>query len=119
MRTVYLYSYYNQHLIAEIKNADYATIESILGGSGAVSSFAASTPTDVAVNTLIYTLRNSALLKDAQITSYTYKPLVGTTSSTDAKGMTTYYEYDAFQRLKAVKDQDGNILKQTDYHYKN
>ena len=51
--------------------------------------------------------------------TYTYKPLVGMTSQTDAKGMTTYYEYDAFQRLKTVKDQNGNILKQTDYHYKN
>ena len=56
---------------------------------------------------------------DAQITTYTYKPLVGVTSMTDAKGMTTFYEYDAFQRLKAVKDQSGNILKYTDYHYKN
>jgi YD repeat-containing protein len=118
-RTCYIWSYNRLYPIAEIKNADYATIESILGGSVAVSSFAASNPTDVVVNTLINTLRNSALLKDAQITSYTYKPLVGMTSSTDAKGMTTYYEYDAFQRLKAVKDQNGNILKQTDYHYKN
>ncbi|MBB6240540.1 YD repeat-containing protein [Pedobacter sp. AK013] len=56
---------------------------------------------------------------DAQVTTFTYKPLIGMTSSTDAKGMTTYYEYDAFQRLKAIKDQNGNILKQTDYHYKN
>nr|WP_315423333.1 hypothetical protein [uncultured Pedobacter sp.] len=56
---------------------------------------------------------------DAQVTTYTYRPLIGITSQTDAKGMTTYYEYDAFQRLKTVKDQNGNILKQTDYHYKN
>jgi len=118
-KVCYVYSYNKLYPIAEIKNANYATIESILGGSAAVSSFAASNPTDAAVNTLINTLRSSALLKDAQITSYTYKPLVGMTSSTDAKGMTTYYEYDAFQRLKAVKDQNGNILKQTDYHYKN
>jgi len=56
---------------------------------------------------------------DAQITTYTYNPLVGMTSQTDAKGMTTYFDYDAFQRLKTVKDQNGNILKQIDYHYKN
>jgi YD repeat-containing protein len=117
--TSYIYSYKNQYPIAEIKNADYSTIESVLGGSAALSSLSASSPTDAEVNTLINTLKNSSLLKDAQITSYTYKPLVGITSSTDAKGMTTYYEYDLFQRLKTVKDQNGNILKQTDYHYKN
>lgn len=56
---------------------------------------------------------------DAQMTTYTYTPLVGITSSTDAKGQTTYYEYDDFQRLKWIKDQEGNILKATDYHYQN
>lgn len=57
--------------------------------------------------------------KDAQITSYTYKPLVGMTSMMDPKGMTTTYEYDDFGRLKWVKDQNGNILKENTYHYKN
>ncbi|WPU92472.1 RHS repeat domain-containing protein [Mucilaginibacter sabulilitoris] len=54
---------------------------------------------------------------DAQMTTYTYDPLVGMTSATDAKGITTTYEYDSFQRLKNVKDEDGHVVKHTDYHY--
>lgn len=56
---------------------------------------------------------------DAQMSTYTYDPLIGMTSSTDAKGLTTYYEYDGLQRLMNVRDKDGNILKHTDYHYQN
>jgi YD repeat-containing protein len=55
---------------------------------------------------------------DAQMTTYTHKPLIGITSQTDAKGQTIYYEYDEFQRLKNVKDQNGNIIKNNIYHYK-
>jgi YD repeat-containing protein len=53
----------------------------------------------------------------AQMTSYTYDPLIGLTSTTDAKGQITYYEYDNFQRLKNIKDKDGNILKNYCYNY--
>ncbi|MBB5648150.1 hypothetical protein [Pedobacter cryoconitis] len=55
---------------------------------------------------------------EAQIKTYTYKPLVGMTSMIDSRGQTTYYEYDNTQRLKNIKDQKGNIIKSTIYHYK-
>jgi YD repeat-containing protein len=38
---------------------------------------------------------------------------------TDAKGLTTTYEYDGFQRLMNIKDKDRNIVKHMDYHYQN
>jgi YD repeat-containing protein len=53
----------------------------------------------------------------SQMSTYTYDPLVGITSITDAKNQTTYYEYDGFQRLMNIKDKDGYIIKHTDYHY--
>jgi YD repeat-containing protein len=55
--------------------------------------------------------------KDALMTTYTYKTLVGLTSSTDANGQTMYYKYDDFQRLKFVRDQNLNIVKSLDYNY--
>ncbi|WP_199141459.1 hypothetical protein [Pedobacter sp. ASV12] len=54
--------------------------------------------------------------KDAQLGTYVYKSGVGISASTDAKGLTTYSEFDEFNRLKNVKDQDGNIVKNYSYH---
>lgn len=53
----------------------------------------------------------------AQMISYTYEPIIGITSQTDANNRTTYYEYDALGRLKLIKDNDRSILKTFDYHY--
>jgi len=51
------------------------------------------------------------------VTLYTYKPLFGMTSQTDVNGVTMYYEYDSFGRLKCAKNDDGDILQRFDYHY--
>ncbi|PVD49321.1 hypothetical protein DC498_25630 [Terrimonas sp.] len=54
---------------------------------------------------------------DALMTSYTYEPLIGMTSQTDAVGKSITYEYDSFGRLKTIRDQDNNVLKTMDYQY--
>ena len=80
----------------------------------------------VSVSTGNYSISLSGQVDDvcfypavAQMMTYTYRPGSGMTSVTDAKGMTTYYEYDSFQRLMNIKDKDGNIVKHYDYHYQN
>ena len=65
------------------------------------------------------TLRSQPLLKDAMVTTFTYKPLIGITSSTDPGGITTYYEYDSFGRLHFIRDNEYNIVKKNDYHFAN
>jgi hypothetical protein len=54
---------------------------------------------------------------DAQMTTYTYEPLVGMTSQCNAASQITYYEYDGLQRLRYIRDQDRDILKSYEYRY--
>jgi YD repeat-containing protein len=38
---------------------------------------------------------------------------------TDPRGIKTTYEYDSFNRLKYIRDENGNAIETYDYHYKN
>ena len=53
----------------------------------------------------------------AQMSSYTYKPIVGITTMNDPNSEVTYYEYDNLERLKNIKDYQGNIIKNYQYNY--
>jgi YD repeat-containing protein len=77
------------------------------------SWFSKLTPDVTFLNSLLAPLRNNPNFK---VTTYTYAPLVGMTSATDANGQTTYYEYDGYGRLEFVRDNDGKYLKI--YNYK-
>ncbi|MBB6498131.1 hypothetical protein [Pedobacter cryoconitis] len=112
----YLWSYNGQYPIAEIKGADYTTIENKLGAKK-IADFSERINPDINdVRAFLAPLFTD--FPNLEIVFYSYKPLVGMLSQTDAKGQTTYYEYDGFQRLKNVKDQQGNIIKNTTYRYK-
>lgn len=54
---------------------------------------------------------------DALMSTYTYKPLIGMTSTCGPDNTIQYDEYDGFGRLIRVKNEDGMILKQYDYKY--
>lgn len=123
----YLWCYKSHYPIAEIKNISYLELETT-----AKSLFSISSIDELSRLTIPdeEKLMNGSLQKafpNALVTTYTYKPLVGMTSKTDPRGVTTYYEYDDFGRLKATyigeKDENGNEVRKLvtgsfDYHYR-
>lgn len=55
---------------------------------------------------------------EARMTTYAYQPLVGMITQSDARGQITYYEYDRSGRLITIKDENRNIIKSYNYHFK-
>ncbi len=55
---------------------------------------------------------------EAEMSSFTYDPLIGLTSEADAAGNIRYYEYDAFHRLSTIRDLQGNIVEDYKYNYR-
>ncbi|MDQ0640951.1 YD repeat-containing protein [Pedobacter sp. W3I1] len=111
-KTTYIWGYGGDKLVAVLEDSpDYNSVSAQLGDIEAFRNI--KIPSSSQIDNFLSPLGNGYLNK------FKYNTLGGPVSITDTKGMTTYYEYDEFQRLKTVKDQNGNILKQTDYHYKN
>ncbi|GGH31414.1 hypothetical protein GCM10011418_44190 [Sphingobacterium alkalisoli] len=120
--TIYLWGYGGQYPVAKIENATYAEVLLALGGgtiaNNKINALNSPTVSDATIKTILDSLRNNVNMQKAQISSYTYRPLVGMTSMTDPRGITEYYEYDGFQRLKDVLDFEDNVLKNYRYHYR-
>lgn len=74
------------------------------------------TPSQISSTGLIDDIRIYPI--DAVMKSFTYEPLSGITSSIDERGDIRYYEYDAFKRLRVIRDKDKNILKTYEIHFK-
>ncbi len=51
------------------------------------------------------------------VNSFSYQPYIGVTSTCNANGKATYYEYDIFNRLAYIKDNEKKILKKYCYKY--
>ena len=113
----YLWGYDQKYVVAKIEGLTYNEFSSLCTYDQSLLN----NPYDEAsllneLNSIRNTLSNSP---NVQVTTYTYDPLEGMTSQTDPNGITIYYEYDNFNRLKLTRDHENNILQQYTYQYAN
>jgi len=126
VKTSYIWGYNKTKLIAKIENCELTTlplndlmnIQSLSNSDNDTCTSGTCNEQFLrnALNGLRTTLASSN--PNARMTSYTYNPLVGVTSVTDAKSDVQYYIYDSFQRLIKVVDKDNKIVSENAYNYK-
>lgn len=111
--TTYIWGYNNSYPVAKVVGISYSQISAM---ATPLSQTTLQSPaSDAALRTELNRVRST--FPAALVTTYTYKPVLGITSETDANNRTTYYEYDALGRLKLLRDKDNNILKKFCYNY--
>ena len=110
-KVVYIWSFQSKPLY-KIINATYNEVISALTSSGIeIDENFTGSSTSVSLSTH---------LPNAQVFTYTYVPALNLINSVeDPKGDMIFYHYDEFNRLQFIKDKDGNILNENEYHYKN
>ncbi|MNX61666.1 hypothetical protein D3C86_926010 [compost metagenome] len=115
-KTKYIYGYNYKYIVAKIEGLDAASTETFVADA-AVQSYTGS----ALENYLNQNLRNNSqvIASNLMVTTYTYDNTTGQLlSTTDPKGLTINYTYDALHRLKYITDNDGKVLKSVNYNYK-
>jgi len=103
--------------LAKIDNMAYGAIPP--GLISAVQGYSDGTANNEAsLLSALEDLRITASAFGAMMTGYSYKPMVGISATVDPKGERTYYEYDAFGRLKVIRDRNANLVSENKYHYR-
>ncbi|MEQ9413392.1 MAG: RHS repeat domain-containing protein [Cyclobacteriaceae bacterium] len=106
---VLIWGYNQQYVVARIQNATYTQVVAQLGDPIPLNGTNNEILSDAQINTLRTQLPN------ALVTTYEHRPLVGLIKQTDPNGLKTTYEYDEFERLYWVKDNDDYLLQKYEY----
>ncbi len=112
---------YNKTLpIAKVEGLAYSSIPATkLNEAISLSNATGTNYVEANLLTKLDELRAETALDNSFITTYTHKPLIGISTVRDPKGDKLTYTYDFFNRLEFVKDLNGKIVNQYEYHYKN
>ena len=115
----YVWGYNSTQPIAKIEGytSINSTQQNLINAAITASNSDVSTATENTLRTKLNAIRNG--FSAAQVTTFSYDPIVGVTSITDPRGEILFYEYDEFNRLSLIKNTQGDILEQHNYNYKN
>jgi YD repeat-containing protein len=115
-----VWGYKQMYPVAKVVGATYAEILTALTQTDQNLPYLQNLD-GAALTTELTKLRNNLKISKplAQVFTYTYAPLVGTLTETDPNAKSIQYEYDNLNRLKNIKDYQGNIVKNFQYNYGN
>jgi len=116
-----IWGYNGTQPIAKVVGATYAQVSSLAAAiitASNTDASAASNNDETAFLLALDAFRKNTALQNAQITAYTYDPLIGVTSITPPSGIREIYKYDSANRLESIQDVNGKIIKEFLYNYK-
>jgi hypothetical protein len=116
--TSIIWGYNSTQPIAKITGVPYSVASSLAAEIISASDADISSSTEQTLIDKLDIFRKNSALQNAQITTYTYDPLIGVTSITPPSGIREIYLYDSANRLENIKDVNGKLLKEFKYNYK-
>ncbi|RZS93148.1 RHS repeat protein [Aquimarina brevivitae] len=123
IHSIFIWGYHKQYPVAKITNASYTDMpQDLLDLIAAIQADSDQENTnleEIALQEKLNTLRAHPYFSNSAVTTYTYDPLIGIKSVTDPRGYTTSYQYDSLGRLQLIKDNDGHLISENKYNYKN
>ncbi|TSE02858.1 PKD domain-containing protein, partial [Aquimarina algiphila] len=118
---MYVWGYNNTQPIVKIDNASYtgipAAVTTLINQLKSTSDNEDTATEETTMRTLFNNLRAHPYFTKAQVSGYTYDPLIGVTSMTNPQGQTAYYRYDDMNRMQYALDQDQHVVQQVRYNY--
>src|SRR5690606_17055118 len=117
--TSLIWGYKGAYPLAHITNATAASVNNAISAAGTSRTSLSNETNAGTILNYLNQIRNNSNISSALMSSYTYKPLVGMTSFTDASGKQTWYNYDSFGRLSNIRENSsaGNLIQSFTYKY--
>jgi YD repeat-containing protein len=112
LHNCYLWGYHGSYPVAQVKGTTYASISSLID-----QSILDNPTSDLQLRQEVDKVRTSLASTSAEVMTYSYNPMLGLTSQTDANGRSQFFEYDALGRLWLIRDNEGKIIKKLCYNY--